>query len=48
MDRREEKNKVIPVEELTQITLDPHTPDRVVSIGSLLEPLVLSRTGLVP
>ena len=37
MNPREEKNRASPVEELTQITLDPCTPDRVVSIGSLLE-----------
>ena len=38
MDPREEKNRASPVQELTQITLDPYTPNRVVSIGSLLEP----------
>ena len=27
-----------PVEELTQIVLDPQEPNRVISIGSLLEP----------
>ena len=38
MDPRKEKDGVSPIEELTQVTLDPHIPDWIVSIGSLLKP----------
>ena len=38
MDPRGDKEGVSPVEELVQIALDPQEPDRVISIGSLLEP----------
>ena len=38
MDLRGEKEGVSPVEELIQIVLNLQEPDRVVSIGSLLEP----------
>ena len=37
-DLREEKDWMSPVEELTQIILNPEHSDRLVSIGSLLEP----------
>ena len=37
IDPRGEKEGVSPVEELVQIVLDPQDPNRVVSIGSLLE-----------
>ena len=35
-DPREERDGMSPVEELTQVALDPRSPDRLVSIGSLL------------
>ena len=37
-DPREEKDGMSPVEELTQVALDPGSSDRLVSIGSLLNP----------
>ena len=41
IDPRGKKEGVSPVEELTQLVLDPQEPDRVVSIHSLLEPGLL-------
>ena len=35
-DPREEKDGMSPIEELTQVALNPGSPDRLVSIGSLL------------
>ena len=37
IDPRREKEGMSMVEEPTQIVLDPQEPDRVISIGSLLE-----------
>ena len=37
-DPKVAKDGMSPIEELTQIILDPEHPDRLVSIGSLLEP----------
>ena len=42
MDPRKPKEGISLVEELTQLVLDPQEPDRVVSIGSLLEPGLLA------
>ena len=37
MDPIWDKEGVSPMEELVQVIMDPHEPDRTVSIGSLLE-----------
>ena len=37
-DPREEIDEISPVKELTQVALNPGSPDHLVSIGSLLSP----------